>query len=223
MSSVPKGTRPARRARSGFAPLHPVAALLLGQPARWAFAGGWALDLHLGAVGRPHDDVDVAVVDAEATVLLDALQRAGADVTWAVPASPGAPEARPRRLGEAHPGPGHQAHARWAGVLLDVVLEPWTRATWRYRRDPAVTLPLERAVVRRPLPGTSVEVPVLAAAPVLLFKATTGGRPGPRPKDTDDLARVVAALSPADRGWLRAALAATAPDHPWIAAGGPLT
>ena len=205
----------------GFAPLGQVAAWLAGVPRRWAFAGGWALDACAGAPARDHDDVDVAVDRRAAVEVLDRIQAAGADVAWVVAGAGGGTVYRRRAAGEEAPGGVHQAHARGAGPWVDVVLEPWTDAEWRYRRAPEIGLPLARAVRRVPVAG--VEVPVLAPAAVLLFKATTGGRPRPRAKDDVDLLRVRASLAPDDAAWLRAALDATAPGHPWCAPGGPLT
>ena len=204
----------------GFAPLVQVAAWLEGVRSRWAFAGGWSLAACAGAPARDHDDVDVAVDRRAATEVLDRLQACGADVAWVVAGAAGAAAYRRRAAGEAPPEGVHQAHARRDGLWVDVVLEPWTDAAWRYRRAPDIDLPLARAVRRVRVAGH--EVPVLAPAAVLLFKATTGGRPGPRPKDDADLRRVRELLTPDDVAWLRAALDATAPGHPWCAPGGAL-
>lgn len=212
----------AEPAPSSFAPLVRVAAALRPAQARWAFAGGWALDVHAGAVGRAHEDVDVVVDQRDATALLDVLQRAGAVIAWVLGAPPAA-ERRPRGLGEVHRGPGHQAEARLAGWRVDVALEPWADDAWHHRRDRSISWPLERAVVRRALPDApATVVPLLAVAPILLFKATAGEGSGPRPKDDADLARMAPWLSAADRVWLRQSLAALAPGHAWIAPGGPL-
>jgi GrpB-like predicted nucleotidyltransferase (UPF0157 family) len=195
-------------ARTGFGPIVQLAASLADVPARWAVHGGWALDLLAGAPSRHHDDVDVAVDAADGPTLLDALTGRGARVAWGVAGEPAAYVAR--RPGEAHPGGGHRAHARWRETWIDVALEPWTAAAWRYRRDPGVTLPLDRAIRRVVLEG--VAVPVLAPEAVLLFKATTGDRSRPRPKDDVDLAQALPSLDRDARAWLHTALPA---EHPW--------
>jgi hypothetical protein len=207
------------RAR-GFEPLAQVRGWLAGAPARWAFAGGWALDAWAGAPARDHDDVDVAVDRRAATEVLDRLQAADVAVAWVVAGANGVAAYRRRRPGEAPPDGVHQAHARRDGLWVDVVLEPWTDVAWRYRRAPTIERPLTRAV--QLVAAAGVEVPVLAPAAVLLFKATTGGRTRPRPKDDADLGRVRALLTTDDVAWLRTALEATAPGHPWCAPGGPL-
>ncbi|MBW6457462.1 MAG: GrpB family protein [Trueperaceae bacterium] len=195
-------------ARTGFGPVVELARALADVPARWAVHGGWALDLATGAPSRHHEDVDVAVDAADASALLDTVTHRGAPVAWVIASDPAA--YAPRRPGEAHPAGGHQAHARWGKTWVDVVLEPWSDAAWRYRHDPRVTLPLDRAIRRVAVEG--VTVPVLAPEAVLLFKATTGGRSTPRPKDEADLALVLPALDADARAWLRSSL----PDgHPW--------
>jgi GrpB-like predicted nucleotidyltransferase (UPF0157 family) len=211
----------ARRVREvGFGPLLHVAAWLAGAPRRWAFAGGWALDACAGAPTRDHDDVDVAVDQRAASEVLDRLQASGVEAAWVVAGPAGVAAYRRRALGEAPPEGVQQAHARRGGRWVDVVLEPWSAATWRYRRAPEIELPLARAVRR--VDAAGVAVPILAPAAVLLFKATTGGRARPRPKDDVDLQRMRSLLTTADVAWLRYALDATVPGHPWCAPGGPL-
>ena len=207
-------------APSGSAPLARVAAWLDGAPPRWAFHGGWALDAWAGAPTRPHEDVDVAVDRQAASAVLDRLQGAGVEVAWAAPEAQRSGAPRRRRVGEAPRDDVHQAHARLGDVRVDVVLEPWTDAAWRYRRAPTIELPLERAL--RSVRVAGLELPVLAPAAVLLFKATTVDGTRSRPKDDLDLERVRAKLALEDVAWLRAALEAVAPGHPWYAPGGPL-
>lgn len=197
-------------ARTGFRPVVDLARALADTPARWAIAGGWALDVVAGAPARHHDDVDVAVDAAAAPALLDTLARRGARIAWVIAGTP--VRYLPRSRGEAHPGGGHQAHARWGETWIDIVLEPWTDTEWHYRRAPTVSLPLGRAVRHVTVDG--VDVPVMTPETVLLFKATTGGRSAPRPKDDADLPRALLALDAEARAWLHAALPA---DHPWRA------
>ncbi len=194
--------------RTGFRPVVDLVHALAEAPERWAIAGGWALDLVTGTPARHHDDIDIAVDADAAPAVLDALAQNGARAAWVIACTP----ARyvPRNPGEAHPGGGHQAHAHRGDTWVDVVIEPWTDTEWRYRREPGITLPLERAIRRVTTDG--VDVPVMAPEVVLLFKATTGGRTVPRPKDDADLPRALPRLDAAARAWLSAAL----PEgHPW--------
>jgi GrpB-like predicted nucleotidyltransferase (UPF0157 family) len=205
--------------RVGFRPMLEVAAGLAAAPERWAFAGGWALDARALAPARVHDDVDVVTDVRDAGALLDALSAAGFEVAWVLPSASG-PAAYRRRCAEpVHPG-GHQAHARRGELWVDVLLEPWSDDAWRYRRAPEVALPLARAITSQHVDG--VPLPLLAPEAVLLFKATTGGRATPRPKDDADLARALPTMTTEGVRWLREAMAATAPGHAWLSAGGPL-
>jgi len=203
-----------RVARVGFEPVRRVAAWLAAAPARWAVAGGWALDAGLGTPTRAHGDVDVVVDRRFAGGVLDALAAGGAEVAWVVPGADGVGAYRRRHPGEPPPGGGHQAHARHGARWIDVLLEPWDDDAWRYRRSPDITLSLARAVSHRAVEGSTI--PVMAPEAVLLFKATTSGRARPRPKDDADLERALPRLSHEARAWLGAALVATAPGHPWV-------
>lgn len=85
---------------------------------------------------------------------------------------------------------------------------------WHYRRDPALTLPFERA--RR---ISAQRWPYLAPEAALLFKA---GKPGAvlRSKDRVDAGQVFPALGPEARQWLAAAVRRGGAAHPWLAALG---
>ena len=208
-----------RIGRWGFGPPLEVAVALAAVPERWALAGGWALDARAGAPARAHDDVDVVTDARHAGPLLDALAAAGFEVAWVLPSPDGPAAYRRRRAEPAHPD-GHQAHARRGELWVDLLLEPWSGDAWCYRRAPEIALPLARAITPRRVDGTSL--PLLAPEAVLLFKATTGGRAAPRPKDDADLARALTSMTTEGVRWLRQALSATAPGHAWLAAGGPL-
>lgn len=55
------------------AEIHEVAGTLRAFQRPWAVAGGWALDLMLGQVTRPHADVDIAVFREDQQALRTAL------------------------------------------------------------------------------------------------------------------------------------------------------
>ena len=103
----------------------------------------------------------------------------------------------------------HADHPAQAAGLVDVLLEPGDAGSWAFRRDPAVTLPRERAWRAGP-----VGVRALAPEAVLLFKS--GGSRPPRPKDEADFARTLPGLGAEARAWLRLALERTAPGHAWL-------
>lgn len=94
---------------------------------------------------------------------------------------------------------------RW---VLQVNRESGDDASWRYRREPSITLPWADAVV------TIDGVPVLNPAAQLLWKSTA-----PAPKDDADLGAVLPRLSVADRDWLHGSIVRAHPSSPWLAAG----
>ncbi len=77
---------------------------------------------------------------------------------------------------------------------------------WVFRRNPAIVLPLDRAIVNTDFGGAALSPEI-----VLLFKAKF-----PRAKDKADYDAARAAMSAERRRWLRSALLTCDPDHPWI-------
>lgn len=190
----------------GFAAAQFVARTLAPLDVTWMFAAGMALDLYLGQVTRPHDDLDVVVPrDAQAQLratLQDWRTDACVDGTYQVWEGPLEP-------------PYHQIHARHAQlpdvIMLDLMLTDLSGDLWHYRRDPSITLPLTQARL-----FSAEGLPYLAPEAALLFKsATAGGQP--RAKDQADFGRVWPTLSPERCHWLREAIARNTPEHAWLA------
>lgn len=184
-------------------PLTPrdAAGLLDGLAAPWWVAGGWAIDLFVGRTTRPHADMDIAVPRGSEP----ALRAHFADWDIRV-AHDGAFEAWD---GEPLTPPRHQFWARpsvdgpWA---LEFLLEDCDDTTWRFRRDPRVTRPLERfgRASGYGLPYVSPEV-------VLLYKAKGPGEP----RAVEDVAVAAPLLDAEARRWLRTALDRAHPGHRW--------
>lgn len=185
------------------APLAAAADAMRGCPVPWAVAGGWALDLALGAVTRVHGDVDLAAFRADQVALRAHLGvwrweyiSASVPRLWA----PGAWLAPPvHELYATSPG---------GGTRLEVLLNERDGTDWVFRRDHRVRLPLARAVL-----GARAGLPVLAPEIVLLYKAKA-----PRPADAADFAAAHPRLDAAARDWLADALARCHPGHPWLRA-----
>ena len=180
---------------TAVAPLHAL-------DAPWAVAGGWAIDLALGRITRPHADVDVTLFRADQAALRDTFPG------WTFEA------VVDRRLvpwpaGEWLALPVHEVHARSpADEAIELLLAEREGDEWIYRRDARVRLPVARVLGRGP-----AGVPLLAPEVVLLYKSKA-----PRPADEHDFAVGRQLLDAEARGWLRAALDLTAPGHPWAAA-----
>jgi hypothetical protein len=179
-----------------------VAALLAGFERPWFVAGGWAIDLFLGRVTRPHKDIEIAIFRADQQAIRAYLagwqfaKAAGGqwspwDGTWlALPA--------------------HQLRAR--GLVagdekLDILLNEAEQGAWHYRRNLAIARPLSSVALR-----SDLGVPYLSPEIVLLYKAK-----GPRAQDQADFVNAVDLLGAERRAWLTRNIQACYPDCPWLA------
>ncbi|MHA6616555.1 nucleotidyltransferase domain-containing protein [Pseudonocardia sp. DLS-67] len=169
--------------------------------ARWAVAGGWAIDLHLGHPTRDHDDLEISVLAADVPAVLAAFPEPVWQ--WAVPL-----DGRLHRHGGASTAATHQ-NWLWSpaehAFLLDVFRESHDGDTWICRRDPALRRPWREALL-----ASADGIPHLAPEIVLLFKAKYR-----REKDEADLRSVLPVLDDDRRAWLAGALDRVHPDHPW--------
>jgi GrpB protein len=194
-------------ARHGFTPVEELAAEMAGFERPWHIASGWAIDLFLGQVGRVHHDIDVEVAREDQLALRAHLEARG----WKfVTPYDGRLERWPpdTRL----EGARHQAHAHRGEAFIDCLFTNRTAALWTYRRRPEVVRLMARAELR-----TTSGVPYLAPELVLLFKSkNTSANKRPRPQDAADFERAEPCLDPERRAWLRWALTAVEPEHPWI-------
>jgi hypothetical protein len=168
-----------------------------GAPFRWWFAGGHALEVHLGARWRDHEDIDVGICRADTPGVftwLDgwdlAVASKGALTDWAG-----------ERLGDGQNNIWcHRSGA--AAWQLDISVGAGDDSSWRYRRDVSISRPWGSAVLR-----TTGGVPYLAPELQLLFKSKD-----PRPKDDEDAAFVIPRLDGARQQALRTLLPAR---HRW--------
>ena len=176
-----------------------------GFPRPWYLAGGWALDVWLRRVTRPHEDLEIAILRRDQAEVRRHL--AGWEFEKVV-RGVGGLRRRPWREGERLEVPVHEIHARRpAGDPreIEILLNEADGGVWRFRRDLRVTRPLSEA-------GLSVAgIPVLAPEIVLLYKAKA-----PRPRDRADFRNARERLAPAPRRWLRAALETAHPGHAWL-------
>jgi hypothetical protein len=178
--------------------------LMRSFPATWCVAGGWAIDLLLRRVTRPHGDIELAIFREDQRLLHRQLRGwhfekivDGQRVEW--------PE------GERLELPVHEIHARridGPNAVVEFLLNERDGDEWVYRRNSAIRLPVERAIIH-----SSEGLPMLAPEIVLLFKSKS-----PRAKDAADLAATLPALNSRQRGWLSRAIAAAGREHPWLTA-----
>jgi hypothetical protein len=179
--------------------LDEAARLLEGFPARWWIAGGLALDLHIGRSTRVHEDVDVAVLRDDQLALrrqLDGWDLRIAHEGRLEPWTEGCRLELPRH--------GLWARRDPAGPWeLELLLQEHDDTVWRYRRDPAVAVPIAEIGL-----STRTGLPYLRPEIVLLFKSRA-----PRERDEADLEAVLPALDPPARARLRDWLP---PGHAWL-------
>lgn len=179
-----------------------VAAVMRGFEPVWFIAGGWAIDLYLGRVTRPHEDIEVAILRGDQSALHDYLDGwdlqkvvGGARCAWS--------------RGEWLELPVHELHCFNESVeprRFEVLLNESDGDEWVYRRN---------EVVRRPLAKcqqTSREgMKFLCPEVVLLYKSKS-----PRARDEEDFAAVLEHLDAERRAWLKSAVAACEPGHHWL-------
>ncbi len=177
-----------------------VAGLFELAPFRWWLAGGHALELHLGRTWRSHGDIDIGIIRAEAPQLHDLLY------DW---------EIHLASDGVLTPWDGRPVDGELADVVnlwcrpapdapwaLDILIGEGNGSEWIYKRDPSVRRAWSDTVLYTP-----EGVPYLAPEIQLLFKSRSG-----RPKDDNDAAAVIPALTADRRTWLANQLPA---DHEW--------
>ncbi len=178
-------------------PLEEIVGLFTDAPFRWWLAGGLALELHVGASWRDHEDADVGVRRSDAAAIHGWMDR------WEMAVAAGG------RLTPWGGGPLEEERSQnnvWvrrdSSFVLDLTIGSGDDESWIYRRDPSIRRPWADAVLR-----TAAGVPYLAADLQLLFKSKRL-----RPKDDEDARIVIPLLDERAREFLGAAL----PDrHPW--------
>jgi hypothetical protein len=181
-----------------------VARLLEDVQVPWYVAAGWAIDLFLGGERRAHDDLEIAVPNSRFDEVAEALG------DFEIFVITGRREATPLADARDRLADTHQTWMREPATGLwrfDVFREPSDGDTWICRRDPAIRLPFERLVE-----WTGDGIPYGRPEVVLLFKAKHV-REG---KNHRDFADTLPRLEPERRRWLRDALEAVHPAHPWL-------
>lgn len=178
--------------------------LMDGFAGPWCVASGWALDLFLGRMTRSHAVVELAIFRADQALLHRHFS------TWVFEKIV---NGRRQVWSQAERLilPVHEILARSKDGppdTLEFLLNERKGDNWVYRRDPAIHVPIERALLR-----SNARLPVLAPKIGLLFKSKS-----PRAKDAADFASISPALNVQQRLWLMQSIAATEPEHPWLGA-----
>jgi hypothetical protein len=182
--------------------VHDVAKLMSGFNHPWWIAGGWAIDLFIGHVTRPHADIEIAILRSDQQALHAYLS------DWEL--SKITPHGPARWLaGETLKIPVHEIHCkREPGQpdKLEILLNESSDDQWLFRRDPTIRLPLAQLGKL-----STDQIPFLAPEVVLLYKAKN-----PRAPDDDDFASAFPLLDADARAWLRRAIEHCHPGHAWL-------
>lgn len=191
-----------------------VSSALAATDRPWWIAGGLALSLFVGREIRPHHDIDVVILEDDATAIRRAL--ASWDVRAAVGWT-GTPRAS-RRLLRAWPAEKPRpldTSAFWCRPsvtdrwVFELLVNPHTDRRWEFKRDRALSRPLSEIGLDRD------GIPYIVPEIVLLHKATSGEI---TEQDTSDLAAVMDFMTRFQKHWLAQAITRFAPNHPWLAA-----
>jgi hypothetical protein len=199
--SLPR-CEPATMSAMAWTTIERVAAVMEPVGIWWAVAGGWAIDLWLGAQTREHHDVEVVIRRDDQTRAWDALAPKFELGVIDPPGSGWRPWVREPRI-EA---PAFQLKASDAATEFDLFLESSIGDAWVFRRDSSIRRPVAA------LTAHAFGVPILDPAVQLLYMAKSD-----EPKNEHDFDVAGDRLDDASAAWLRAALAAAHPGHRWIA------
>jgi len=173
-----------------------------GVPFWWVVAGGWAIDMFLGAQTREHHDLDLAVARHEQGLVFETLMLLGWDCHLAAGGKLTPWRGEKLATGENNLWCRRPGDLAWR---FDLVLTEIDDGDWVFRRNPRVRLAIDEAI--------TVGTPSYVSPHVqLLFKARHR-----QAKDDADLATVLPRLGPDRRRWLHDALrAAEGAGHPWV-------
>lgn len=182
-----------------------IAQLLQGFKKPWFIAGGWAIDLFLERVTRPHEDIEIAILRQDQLALQGYLN------DWKFEkVIPGQKMHREKwDVKEWLELPVHEIHAHNAGgdpSKLEILLNESSGDEWRFRRNLKIVRPLSMI-------GLLSEdgIPFLSPEIVLLYKAKN-----PTANDEADLNNVLEVLEGERTHWLKQAIQTCHPGHPWI-------
>ena len=170
--------------------------------APWWIAGGWALDLFLGQVTRPHGDIDVGIFRRDAPSVCATLS------DWELfEAQAGSLKRLERRT-----MPRKAVNSLWCRRrgervwTFELMLDEGGGDTWKFRRNHEIERSFANAIHQN-----SEGIPYLAPEIQLLYKSKEV-----RPNDQIDFQRVVGRLDKDARAWLRTSIARMYPSHAWL-------
>ena len=183
----------------------------VGKP--WWVAAGLAIDLFVGRTTREHHDADVAIDRNDASFFHDALTswQIAIAVDWT-----GVPGNSDRVLERWDAGTSLPSHAEalWCrpsgqqSFVFELLLNKIDNDIWHFKRDDAVTLPIDRFGLI-----SQDRIPYIAPEVVLLHKATSTAFDR---QDTQDFEASLPLMVGIQKAWLRDSLTRFDTQHPWL-------
>lgn len=177
----------------------------------WFVAGGWAIDLFLGRVRRPHKDLDFTIFRRDQLALQGYL--AGYDLQRVVGPDGGEyAEAWPQ--GEWLDLPVFQV---WIEIgddgwpTLEALFSETEGDEWWWRKNPQIRRPISLFGKLSPL-----GLPYLSPEIVLLHKSRHMLDENPPERDQADFNDIIDLLDPEARTWLTNTLEIWFSGHPWL-------
>jgi hypothetical protein len=169
---------------------------------RWFVAGGWAIDLYLEKVTRPHNDIEIAIFRKDQLALHNYLKGwrlqkvvQGKLMAW--------------HEDESLELPIHEIHGFNEASdpqQIEVLLNETDGNEWIYRRNEKVRRPMAKCHL-----VSKEGVKFLCPEVVLLYKSKN-----PNDKDEQDFAGTIKHFDAERRGWLRDAIAVCDAGHHWL-------
>lgn len=170
----------------------------------WAVCGGWAIDLFLNRVTRPHKDVDFAILRKDQLLVQQHLSSKGWILEKAISG-----QLIPWNAGEWINLPVHTIwckNPQSTPDFVELLFNEADESIFLFRRDLSITLPLEKMII-----SSASEIPILAPEIVLLYKSRNAEQ-----SSVSDFENVLPNLSSERRSWLATALRKLNPDHIWL-------
>lgn len=167
----------------------------------WLIGGGWSIDLALGTVTRPHEDVDICVFREHVQGVLDYF------CDWDIfVAIPGEHRLEPCRTVQDTLPPRFGLHLRQGKQFIEILLTDRIDDEVIFRRDPSIRMPLHD-FIKTDNRGRQFVAPEWQ----LLFKSKEG-----REKDEQDFESYIGHCGQQQREWLLTALKTNNPTSKWI-------
>ncbi len=175
--------------------------VLDGLSAPWCICGGWAIDLYLNELTRPHKDLDIAIRRTDQLLFQSHLTLQG----WQLEIAENG--LWPWGAGTYHDPPADTVWCRKEDRFLELLFNDWDDSLFRFKRDRSIAMPSDRSTI---IAASGYRI--LAPQIVLLYKSSSADIPDYR----HDFEQAYPRLSPTARAWFTEALGRLYPDHPWL-------